>query len=432
LSSFRLRIAAQREQFALHQLLYHFREAPYVVAFNSNILPDQQLPEAYQQIGWQLAVSYGEAFAPESGCFDALEALVNGSPDHYVGFLTYDLKNELEALHSAHADGIGFAPMLFFRPQLLISCHQGELVLERDELSFAAILPSILAAPLTEASVLPLLQFRRQVSDAKYLRTVDAIRQHITEGTVYELNYCMEWHAKAPELDLLSTYRRLNKNTKAPFSVYLKAQDRYLLSASPERFLRKTGQELLSQPIKGTIGRAELPADDKKRMQQLASDEKERAENVMIVDLVRNDLSRSCMAGSVEVPNLMQVYTFRTVHQMISTVKGQLLPDQSAVQAIRHAFPMGSMTGAPKIKAMEIIEALESSKRGLYSGAVGYFTPAGDFDFNVVIRSLQYNAATGYLSLMTGSAITHDSVPAAELQECLLKAEAILALFRPA
>jgi len=133
----------------------------------------------------------------------------------------------------------------------------------------------------------------------------------------------------------------------------------------------------------------------------------------------------------VQVPNLMQVYSFRTVHQMISTVKGELLPEQSAVQAIRHAFPMGSMTGAPKIKAMEIIEALESSKRGLYSGAVGYFTPAGDFDFNVVIRSLQYNAATGYLSLMTGSAITHDSVPAAELQECLLKAEAILALFRP-
>jgi para-aminobenzoate synthetase component 1 len=189
--------------------------------------------------------------------------------------------------------------------------------------------------------------------------------------------------------------------------------------------LRKEGSKIISQPIKGTAKRLLSPIDDEKIAHDLMRDEKERAENVMIVDLVRNDLSKSSKKGSVQVEELCKVYTFKQVHQLISTVVSEVKDDVHPVDVIKDTFPMGSMTGAPKLSAMEIMEELEETKRGLYSGTVGYFTPDGDFDFNVVIRSILYNAAERYVSLSVGSAITAKSNPERECEECLLKAKAM-------
>jgi para-aminobenzoate synthetase component I len=217
----------------------------------------------------------------------------------------------------------------------------------------------------------------------------------------------------------------LNDLSRAPFAAFMRWKDRYLLSGSPERFLQKKGDILRSQPIKGTRRRGTTSAEDESIRAELAACEKDRAENVMIVDLVRNDLARNCLPGSVVVDELFGIHTFQTVHQMISTVRGTLRPDAHPMQALRDAFPMGSMTGAPKVRAMELIEHYERSRRGLYSGAVGYWTPGGDFDFNVVIRSLLYNAADRYLSYHVGGAIVYDSAGEQEYEECLLKGEAM-------
>lgn len=422
-------LSASAQQQALYKLLAHFGDAAFVMACNSNAGTPAELPEAYQEVDWLFAVGDGAGFAPASNCFRSLATLVEANPDYYFGFLTYDLKNELEQLSSAHPDGLGLPPLYFHRPWLLLRCVGGKIEVLRDERGWSTQLDALLQKPLPPAGDLPQITFKRHLSDTDYLSKVAYIREAIAAGTVYELNFCMEWSAQVAALEVLSAYRQLNDKTKAPFSVFLKQGEHYLLSGSPERFLRKAGDGLMSQPIKGTQARSTDPVEDVRLKVQLAGDAKERAENVMIVDLVRNDLARSCQAGTVEVPSLMQVYSFATVHQMISTIKGRLQPRTTAVQALAHAFPMGSMTGAPKIKSMELIEQLENSKRGLYAGAVGYFSPRGDFDFNVVIRSLQYNARTGYLSLMTGSAITYDSVPERELAECKLKAEALLQLF---
>jgi para-aminobenzoate synthetase component 1 len=255
---------------------------------------------------------------------------------------------------------------------------------------------------------------------------VEAIRQHIIEGDVYEMNLCQEFFAENVPLEPLATFERLNALTNAPFAAYLRRGEHYLLCASPERFLKKENNRLISQPIKGTRRRHPEPAEDARIREQLRDSIKDRAENIMIVDLVRNDLARNCLPGSVQVEDLFGIYSFQTVHQMISTVTGQLRPGIHPLLALRDAFPMGSMTGAPKVMAMELIEQYERSRRGLFSGALGYFSPDGDFDFNVVIRSILYNAGTGYLSCQVGGAIVYDSVPEQEYEECLLKVRALL------
>ncbi len=211
-----------------------------------------------------------------------------------------------------------------------------------------------------------------------------------------------------------------------PFAVFFRNHTQYLLSASPERYIRKEGNKIISQPIKGTAKRFEDPVQDEKSKQELAQSAKERTENIMIVDLVRNDLAHTSRKGSVKVEELCEIYTFRQVHQMISTVVSEVEPTTHPITILKTTFPMGSMTGAPKISAMKLIEALEETKRGLYSGAVGYFTPNGDFDFNVIIRSILYNSHEQYLSFSVGSAITAEAAPEKEYEECLLKANAML------
>lgn len=227
-------------------------------------------------------------------------------------------------------------------------------------------------------------------------------------------------------IDPLSVFVELNKLSPNPFSAFFKLRDKYILCATPERFLAKRGNKLISQPIKGTAKRGVTAAEDEELMTRLQNHPKELQENVMIVDLVRNDLTLSARPGTVKTEELYGIYSFAHVHQMISTVVCEIADGISDAEIIKNTFPMGSMTGAPKISAMRLMEKYESSRRGVYSGAIGYFSPDGDFDFNVVIRTVLYNQARQYLSFHAGSAITYHADAEKEYEECLLKAQAIL------
>lgn len=343
------------------------------------------------------------------------------------GGLSYELKNELERLSSANFDGLDFPLLHLFVPEHLFLLHktgEWEIVSETP----ADLLLRDIATTndrLTSPELAIALQPR--IHAATYRNKVRSILSHIAAGDVYELNFCQEFFAEEQRLDSpLSVFRRLNALAQAPFSAYYKNRQYHLLSASPERFLYRDQQRLVSQPIKGTARRGKSPEEDLLAREELFESPKDRAENVMIVDLVRNDLARSCAWGSVRVEELFRTYPFPTVWQLISTVSGELRPDVSAWTALQRAFPMGSMTGAPKVMAMQLIEEYEETRRGWYSGSVGYIAPNGDFDWNVVIRSLFYNAQQHYLSFQVGGAIVYDSVPESEYEECLLKAQNML------
>ncbi len=364
----------------------------------------------------------------ELGAFDALKSFVDEKQDWLFGYLTYDLKNDVEPrLTSNNFDCIGFPALHFFQPKVVIEISSQNATIhslnEQPSSIFITISKALPQDSKLETRNSKLIAPRISLPD--YLDTVQTIRQHILRGDIYEMNFCQEFFAEQCQLNAAAIFQRLNRVGKAPFSTFYRLHDRYLLCASPERFLKKTGQKLLSQPIKGTMRRGRTAEEDAALRQQLYLSPKDRSENVMIVDLVRNDLARSCRTGSVKVEELFGVYQFEQVFQMISTVSGELLPSVHPVDAIRRAFPMGSMAGAPKVRSMELIEQYERTKRGLYSGAVGYFTPHGDFDFNVVIRSIFYNGCDRYLSFQAGGAIVYDSMPEMEYEECLLKAQGI-------
>jgi para-aminobenzoate synthetase component 1 len=269
------------------------------------------------------------------------------------------------------------------------------------------------------------IKIEQRISKKEYKEKVTKVLDYIHRGDIYEANFCMEFYAEEAIINPLDTFEKLNLISKAPFAVFFKNQQQFFVSGSPERYLKKVGDQLLSQPIKGTAKRFRDSVADEKSKINLASDPKERSENIMITDLVRNDLSRTAQKGSVKVEELCQIYSFEQVHQMISTISSKLDSQYTVVDAIKSSFPMGSMTGTPKVSVMKIIEAIEETKRGLYSGAVGYFTPNNDFDFNVVIRSILYNQEQQYLSFSVGSAITSLSIPENEYEECLLKAKAM-------
>jgi len=269
------------------------------------------------------------------------------------------------------------------------------------------------------------IKIKLRIHKDDYYKKLNTLLNHIRRGDIYEANFCQEFYSENSEIIPVEVYQNLNEISKTPFATFLKLNDNYLLSASPERYLKKDGENLISQPIKGTEKRALTKTADEKLIRELEQNPKERAENIMIVDLVRNDFSRFATKGSVKVDELCKVYTFEQVHHLISTISCKVKNDIHPVDLIKNTFPMGSMTGAPKISAMKIMEELEETKRGLYSGAVGYFTPNGDFDFNVIIRSILYNAAKKYVSYSVGGAITAQSIPEKEYEECLLKAKAM-------
>ncbi|MBR9919559.1 MAG: anthranilate synthase component I family protein [Bacteroidetes bacterium] len=358
--------------------------------------------------------------------FEKLREWYDESPDWAFGYLAYDLKNDVEALSSNNPDHLGFPLLHFFKPVYVLEIFRDSVQIHSREAAPKDIYREIIEQKSPNAAASANTEFTNRISKEKYLETVERIREHIRAGDLYEMNFCQEFFAEKAKINPLRVYQKLNAVSKAPFGAWFNSGKQYLLCSSPERFMQKRGSTLISQPIKGTIGRSQDPEEDHFLQTKLYYSEKDRAENIMIVDLVRNDLARSCKPGTVEVEELFGIYGFEQVYQMISTIKGELREDVHFVDAIKRAFPMGSMTGAPKVICMEMIEAYEESRRGLYSGAVGYITPEGDFDFNVVIRSLQYNAATEYLSYQVGGAIVYDSDPLEEYEECQLKAKGIL------
>lgn len=395
--------------------------------FNSNGFTSQNNFAGGETAGCLLAAGTKDALVSSHNAWEELKLFYERNKGRWVfGHLSYDLKNQVENLTSGHRDRIGFPLMHFFVPEILVRFEADEIIIEAGSEKEAEDFFLSLAHEESNNEKTEVKEFTHAVSKRKYLQAVEKILEHIQLGDVYELNYCMEFFAEGAVISPEKVYKALVEYSPAPFSALYKYDNRYLVSASPERFMAKQGEKIISQPIKGTIKRGKTEAEDAQLIKSLATDEKERSENIMIVDLVRNDLSRSCEPGTVVVDELCGIYTFAHVHQMISTVSGRLAGDVHPVDAIKNAFPMGSMTGAPKVRAMQLIEEYETTKRGLYSGSVGYFHPSGDFDFNVVIRSLQYNMEEKYLSVMAGSAITALSDPEKEYEECLLKAEALM------
>jgi para-aminobenzoate synthetase component I len=377
-----------------------------------------------------LAAGAVSVLEPASEALEALQRYCDNTPDWLFGFLTYELKDEIESLSSSNHDGVEMPLLHFFRPELVFHIGEKEVAVEYLEERtppgrIQEILHEILAQEVPVRPFLP-LRMQARVGKDEYLETIGQIRKHIERGDIYEMNYCQEFYAEDVSIDPVGVYNSLNEISPTPFSCYYSLSGKYLFSASPERFLRREGEVLLSQPIKGTIRRGATPEEDGKLKEELRNSAKEQSENVMIVDLVRNDLSRIALPGTVKVEELYGIYTFRQVHQMVSSIQCRTDRSTELKDLLKALFPMGSMTGAPKVSAMKLIERFEATRRGLYSGAVGYINPDRDFDFNVVIRSLLYNKEKGYLSFMTGSAITYNSVAEEEYGECLLKAQALL------
>lgn len=406
-----------------NQLLYWANQFREVVLLDSNAYHQK-----YSSYNAALAVDAFTSLQTDyNNAFQDLQQYQSQTKDWLFGYLSYDLKNDIEELHSNNFDGLTFPDLFFFQPKKLFLI-QGNQV----EIQYLRMCDDEIESDFEEiTSITPITHYplpitiNQRISKENYLLKVSKMLEHIQRGDIYEANFCMEFFAHTNQLDPIEVFQKLAVISEAPFAVYFKNAAHYLLSASPERYLRKKGTRVISQPIKGTSKRSADPIADAQFKVDLAQNEKERSENIMIVDLVRNDLSHTATKGSVAVEELCEIYTFKQVHQMISTVVSEVEVTTPPVEIIRTTFPMGSMTGAPKISAMQIIETLEETKRGLYSGAVGYFTPEGDFDFNVVIRSILYNAKNEYLSFSVGSAITAQAIAAQEYEECLLKAKAM-------
>lgn len=406
-----------------NQLLQWANQHREVVFLDSN-----QYHQKYSSYDAVLAVDAFTSIKTDyENAFQDLYQYQSQTKDWLFGYLSYDLKNDTEALQSNNFDGLAFPDLFFFQPKKLFLIKENQIEMQYlrmcdDEIEsdFEEIIS------LTSNFQLPTsITIEQRISKENYLSKVSKMLEHIHRGDIYEANFCMEFFAENAEIEPLDIYQKLNAISEPPFAVYFKNNFQYLLSASPERYLRKEGLKVISQPIKGTARRSFDVEQDEQLKSDLIQNEKERSENIMIVDLVRNDLSHTATKGSVQVEELCQIYTFKQVHQMISTIVSEVENTTSPIEILRTTFPMGSMTGAPKISAMQIIEALEETKRGLYSGAVGYFTPNGDFDFNVVIRSILYNSQNQYLSFSVGSAITSQAIPEMEYEECLLKAKAM-------
>lgn len=411
---------------------------PYVALFDSN----NYALDKHSKIEWKLAIDALDFIAPNENYFEAVNAFKQKYPaDFLAGFFRYECKNEsVIASESSLSEvelerakilpfgkdlGAGFPPAFFFRPRYILSFVGNELLVNRNYPETFELLERINLYKWEEKTSTS-IHFSEQTPKESYLENIAHIRSRIAEGDFYEMNYCTEIKAENAAIDPVSAYFKLQQKTQAPFACFVKYGAQFLLSASPERFLCKRGTTLISQPIKGTIRKGKTTEENEQLKNELLHSEKERAENVMIVDLVRNDLTKFAKTGTINVDELFGVYSFKTVHHLISTISAELQDEDNAIAAIKNAFPMGSMTGAPKHEVIKQIDEIEDMQRGLFSGAVGYFDEANDFDFNVVIRSIFYNADTKEISIKTGGAITYDSVAEKEYEETVLKRKAMV------
>lgn len=364
--------------------------------------------------------------------FDQLDEYHMATKDWLFGYLTYDLKNDQEDLNSTNYDGLQFPDMFFFQPKKLIifledyvELHYLRFVKDEMDSDWDQIIHQDTFDDHLKIEQQSDIKIHLRTTKDSYFNKLENILQHIGQGDIYEANFCQEFYSEDVPIDPIRTYLHLNQISEPPFATYLKMDEHFVLSASPERYISKFGNKVISQPIKGTAKRDSDPEEDQRIKEALKNDPKERSENIMIVDLVRNDLSRFAEKGSVKVDELCGMYSFKQVHQMISTISCEVSENISPATILKCSFPMGSMTGAPKISSMKIIEENEDSKRGLYSGSIGYLSPEGDFDFNVIIRSILYNQTNHYVSYSVGGAITSRSIPEKEYEECLLKAKAM-------
>ena len=406
------------------QLLTWAQQFREVVFLDSN-----DYPQKYSNYDCILAVDAFTSITTDyHNAFEDLKQYHQTSKDWIFGYLTYDLKNDTEELNSLNYDGLQFPDLFFFQPKKLFLLKNNQLEIQYLNMCDDEVeedFDSILKTTISNSEILNPIEIKQRISKDLYQEKVAKMLEYINKGDIYEANFCMEFYAET-DINPLDKYFLLNDISKPPFATFLKNSTHFLLSATPERYLKKEYNKIISQPIKGTSKRYSDFDKDQISKNNLALNPKERSENIMITDLVRNDLSRTAKKGSVEVEELCGIYSFLQVHQMISTITSIIDDKYSALDVIKNSFPMGSMTGAPKISAMNIIEELEETKRGLYSGSVGYFSPNGDFDFNVVIRSILYNSKNNYVSFSVGSAITALSIPELEYEECLLKADAMI------
>ena len=393
-----------------------------------SFLDNHQYQSAYSTAECLVGVGAVNIFLPTKNHQVALQTFLKETNDWLFGHVCYNYKNILEpSLETDAEDKIGFNPIYFFQPEIVLILRKNELEIQslssHPESIFQEI--SSITFPSVETDH-PKINITPKINKEQYLSSIRKLKQHILRGDCYEINFCQEFFANDADINPLSIYKQLTTVSPNPFSCYYKLDDKYLLCASPERYLKKTGTQIISQPIKGTFKRNTTnAAEDESFKEQLKNSAKDRAENVMVVDLVRNDFSKVCKEATVEVAELFGIYTFPQIHQMISTVVGEVKEEIDFAAILEATFPMGSMTGAPKRSVMQLIDLYEQSNRGLYSGAVGYISPDKDFDFNVVIRSILYNSTNKYLSYQVGSGITHYSNPLAEYEECLLKAASI-------
>ena len=387
------------------------KEFPYQSFFLSS---ESSLPQPidYHTQDWLF-------LAGNSPIATGIQQAVSENPDWYFGHLCYDLKNNFHGLTTQFPTP-NYPLQQWIKADWVVQKKDGNLQvlkgkpLEEQPFKFTAYSAEWLS--LSPA-----------VSKENYLNDLRTIQEYIRNGACYELNYCFPFQGHIQgDFNPWSFFYALHERSPMPFANFYQTPEIWAMGASPERYLRKKGNQLISQPIKGTRRRCET--SDETLVAELRGSEKENAEHIMIVDLMRNDLAKFCQPGSVEVPELKEVYTFPRVHQMISTVQGLLLDENTGLDVLLDAFPMGSMTGAPKRRVMEIIDEVEHFSRGLYSGSIGYIQPDGDFDFNVVIRSLVVERATGKANMGVGGAITFLSDPEEEYDECWVKASPILHL----
>ena len=401
-----------------------------IVILNSNI-KEQLQNDIYKSNNILVAVESIDTLKSGKNIFDDHKAFYLKHRDWVFGYLSYDIKNQIENLHSDNFDGVLAPAFFFFCPRYIFEFRESELKVhylpEMDsESTINSLIESLIKHETTKNYDGENLKIKSRVNKETYIENVKNIKKHIRRGDIYEMNYCMEFYAENAIINPPAVYNELNTLSPMPFSAYFHINNHYLMCASPERFLAKRGNKIISQPIKGTAKRGRNEEEDLLNIASLKNNPKEQAENVMIVDLVRNDLSRTAFRGSVKVEELFGIKSFHQLHQMQSTITSELKNEIPFTDAIKYAFPMGSMTGAPKIRAMELIEDFESTKRGIYSGTMGYITPEGDFDFNVIIRSIIYNSENRYLSFMVGSAITDGADAEREYEECMLKAAAMM------
>lgn len=367
-----------------------------------------------------VALGAEEKVVVNDDALSKLEVALQSNTEWWFGTISYELKSETEKVAGVHKPFVAWPQVAFVKPRVVLEYTGGSWVFLKGK-EYESLLHAAESAPVEKQEPIVLAPL---LSEAQYMEQLHHVREYLNRGDIYEVNYCQEFRGSGKLQSPWQTFLKLDEKTEAPHAAYVKLNELHLLCASPERYMKREGNKLISQPIKGTIKRGKSEAEDVALKHLLRESEKEQAENVMIVDLVRNDLSRLAKRGSVQVEELFGVHTFKTVHHLISTVVAEVNENTSLADVLRASFPMGSMTGAPKVRAMQIADETEASARGIYSGAVGYIAPGGDFDFNVVIRSVVYNDAEQKLSLHVGGAITIQSSFESEYQECLLKAEA--------